>query len=57
MIGWLRGSIKHRFQRGNRSFALIVTGGVGYEVQLIQRDWSSLITENERAMGASSGQR
>ena len=47
MIGWLRGSIKHRFQRGSRSFALIVTGGIGYEVQLIQRDWSALITEND----------
>ena len=47
MIGWLRGSIKHRFQRGSRSFALIVTGGIGYEVQLIQRDWSALITERD----------
>ena len=47
MIGWLQGNIKHRFQRGSRSYALIVTGEIGYEVQLIQRDWSALITERD----------
>ena len=39
MIGWLRGEIRHRFQRGNRHLILLACDAVGYEVQLVQRDW------------------
>ena len=42
MIGWLQGTIKNFYQRGNRHIALIASGGVGYEVQLVQRDWVTL---------------
>ena len=42
MIGWLQGTIKNYYQRGNRHIALIASGGVGYEVQLVQRDWVTL---------------
>ena len=39
MIGWLQGEIRHRFQRGNRHLILLACDAVGYEVQLVQRDW------------------
>ena len=39
MIGWLQGEIRHRFQRGNHHLILLVCDAVGYEVQLVQRDW------------------
>ena len=44
MIGWLRGDVKHRDQKGARSLVLIACGGVGYDVQLIQRDWQAIST-------------
>lgn len=48
MIGWLRGCIKHCYQRGNRNLAVIASGGVGYDVQLVQRDWQTLRTGDEQ---------
>lgn len=48
MIGWLQGTIKNYYQRGNRHIALIASGGVGYEVQLVQRDWMTLHLGDEQ---------
>ena len=48
MIGWLQGTIKNYYQRGNRHIALISSGGVGYEVQLVQRDWVTLHLGDEQ---------
>ena len=48
MIGWLQGTIKKYYQRGNRHVVLIATGGVGYEVQLVQRDWMTLHLGDEQ---------
>ena len=48
MIGWLQGTIKQYYQRGNRHIALIASGGVGYEVQLVQRDWMTLHLGDEQ---------
>ena len=48
MIGWLQGTIKNYYQRGNRHIALIASGGVGYEVQLVQRDWVTLHLGDEQ---------
>ena len=48
MIGWLQGTIKNYYQRGNRHIALISAGGVGYEVQLVQRDWVTLHLGDEQ---------
>ena len=48
MIGWLQGTIKQYYQRGNRHIALIASGGVGYEVQLVQRDWKTLHLGDEQ---------
>ncbi|MEC8441981.1 MAG: Holliday junction branch migration protein RuvA [Cyanobacteriota bacterium] len=39
MIGWLQGEVRHRFRRGNRHLILLACDAVGYEVQLVQRDW------------------
>jgi len=47
MIGWLKGEIKHRLQRGNRNQILLACAGVGYEIQLTERDWQKLNTEQE----------
>ena len=44
MIGWLHGDVQHRDQRGARNLVLIACGGVGYDVQLIQRDWQVIST-------------
>ena len=44
MIGWLKGDVQHRDQKGARSLVLIACGGVGYDVQLIQRDWQAIST-------------
>ena len=44
MIGWLKGDVKHRDQKGARSLVLIACGGVGYDVQLIHRDWQAIST-------------
>ena len=48
MIGWLQGTIKQYYQRGNRHIALIASAGVGYEVQLVQRDWMTLHLGDEQ---------
>ena len=48
MIGWLQGTIKQYYQRGNRHIALIASGGVGYEVQLVHRDWMTLHLGDEQ---------
>jgi len=44
MIGWLKGKIRHRLQRGNRNHILLACAGVGYEIQLTERDWQRLET-------------
>ena len=44
MIGWLKGEIRHRLQRGNRNHILLACAGVGYEIQLTERDWQRLET-------------
>ena len=44
MIGWLKGDIRHRLQRGNRNQILLACAGVGYEIQLTERDWQRLET-------------
>ena len=44
MIGWLRGDVQHRDQKGSRNLVLIACGGVGYDVQLIKRDWQAIST-------------
>ena len=45
MIGWLQGDVKHRDQKGSRNLVLLACGGVGYDVQLIQRDWQAVSTD------------
>ena len=45
MIGWLKGDVQHRDQKGSRNLVLIACGGVGYDVQLIERDWQAVSTD------------
>ena len=45
MIGWLKGEVRHRFQRGHRHHIVLACSNVGYEVQLIQRDLQALAPE------------
>ncbi len=42
MIGWLQGQLADRWQQNSRCGALLVCGGVGYEVQLPRRQWERL---------------
>jgi Holliday junction DNA helicase RuvA len=42
MIGWLEGLIVYKLQRGNRSQITLNCNGVGYEVQITQREWLNL---------------
>ena len=42
MIGWLKGEVRHRFQRGHRHHIVLACSNIGYEVQLIQRDLQAL---------------
>jgi Holliday junction DNA helicase RuvA len=42
MIGWLQGELADPWQQANRCGALLVCQGVGYEVQITQRQWQSL---------------
>ncbi|MFO7630179.1 MAG: Holliday junction branch migration protein RuvA [Prochlorococcaceae cyanobacterium] len=42
MIGWLQGHLADPWQQTNRCGALLVCQGVGYEVQLTQRQWQEL---------------
>ena len=42
MIGWLEGLIVYKLQRGNRSQMTLSCNGVGYEVQITQREWLTL---------------
>ena len=42
MIGWLQGQLADRWQQSSRCGALLVCGGVGYEVQLPRRQWEQL---------------
>ena len=48
MIGWLEGLIVYKLQRGNRSQITLNCNGVGYEVQITQREWLSL--ENDQTI-------
>ena len=43
MIGWLK-EMSSIVTRRARSLVLIACGGVGYDVQLIQRDWQAIST-------------
>ena len=48
MIGWLEGLIVYKLQRGNRSQITLNCNGVGYEVQITQREWLTL--ENDQTI-------
>ena len=48
MIGWLEGLIVYKQQRGNRSQITLSCNGVGYEVQITQREWLTL--ENDQTI-------
>ena len=42
MIGWLQGEVAEAWQQANRCGLLLICHGVGYEVQLGQRQWQQL---------------
>jgi Holliday junction DNA helicase RuvA len=42
MIGWLRGEIEDPWQQASRCGLLLICQGVGYEVQISQRQWDRL---------------
>lgn len=42
MIGWLQGEVAEAWQQANRCGLLLICQGVGYEVQLGQRQWQQL---------------
>ena len=48
MIGWLEGLIVYQQQRGNRCQITLSCNGVGYEVQITQREWLTL--ENDQTI-------
>ena len=45
MISWLEGLIVYKLQRGNRSQITLNCNGVGYEVQITQREWLVIETD------------
>lgn len=45
MIGWLQGQLNHPWQQDKRYGLLLVCQGVGYEVQVSQRQWQQLPVE------------
>ena len=47
MIGWLHGRSVHRFQRGNRNMVVLDCSGVGYELQLVGRDWDGVLPDQD----------
>lgn len=42
MIGWLQGELQDPWQQANRCGLLLICHGVGYEVQVSQRQWARL---------------
>jgi Holliday junction DNA helicase RuvA len=42
MIGWLRGEVEDPWQQASRCGLLLICQGVGYEVQITQRQWAAL---------------
>lgn len=42
MIGWLRGEVEGPWQQASRCGLLLICQGVGYEVQISQRQWAAL---------------
>ncbi|MEB3326223.1 MAG: Holliday junction branch migration protein RuvA [Synechococcus sp.] len=42
MIGWLQGQLTHPWQQEKRFGLLLVCQGIGYEVQVSQRQWQQL---------------
>jgi Holliday junction DNA helicase RuvA len=42
MIGWLRGQVEDPWQQASRCGLLLICQGVGYEVQVSQRQWVRL---------------
>lgn len=42
MIGWLQGEVAEAWQQANRCGLLLICQGVGYEVQMGQRQWQQL---------------
>ncbi|MFN9548620.1 MAG: Holliday junction branch migration protein RuvA [Cyanobacteriota bacterium] len=42
MIGWLRGEVGDPWQQASRCGLLLICQGVGYEVQISQRQWAQL---------------
>jgi Holliday junction DNA helicase RuvA len=48
MIGWLDGELAEPWRQANRCGLLLICAGVGYEVQLCQRDWQALPDPGKR---------
>lgn len=42
MIGWLQGQVEDPWQQANRCGLLLICQGVGYEVQVTQRQWAQM---------------
>ena len=47
MIGWLQGELADHWQQDKRCGLLVVCHGVGYEVQVSQRQWQQLPASGE----------
>ncbi|MCP9889785.1 Holliday junction branch migration protein RuvA [Cyanobium sp. Aljojuca 7D2] len=45
MIGWLQGQLTHPWQQDKRFGLMLVCQGVGYDVQVSQRQWQQLPAE------------
>lgn len=45
MIGWLQGQLTHPWQQDKRYGLMLVCQGVGYDVQVSQRQWQQLPAE------------
>lgn len=48
MIGWLQGELAEPWQQDKRQGLLLICHGVGYEVQISQRQWQQLPAEGSR---------
>ena len=48
MIGWLQGDLADPWQQDKRQGLLLICQGVGYEVQVSQRQWQRLPAEGSR---------
>ena len=57
MIGWLQGQLNHPWQQDKRYGLLLVCQGVGYEVQVSQRQWQLLPLEPLSGWRSRPGQK